>query len=256
MKVTIITATYNSDRNLQQCIDSVRLQDYKNIEHIIVDGQSSDRTLEIIQANKHNIGKFISEKDTGIYNAFNKGLKLATGDIIGFLNSDDILADAQVISKIVYAFHIEKTDVVYGNLLYKTNKDTHYEIVRYWKSNPFNFNSLKYGWMPPHPTLYCKKEVYREVGSFDEHYKIASDYDYMLRIFKNKNFQKLYLPVTLVKMTIGGVSNRSFKNIIWKSSEDLKVVRQNNIGGYWTVILKNIRKVKQFNRFRIKEQLC
>jgi glycosyltransferase len=246
MKVTIITATHNSEKSLLKCIESVKSQDYKNIEHIVVDGDSTDKTLEIIQANRHSITAYISEKDSGIYEALNKGLRLSTGDIVGFLNSDDVLADNTTISQIVTAFETTACDVLYGDLLYKSRKNGNTKTVRYWKSNDFKEESLKYGWMPPHPTLYCRKEIYDKFGFYEEKYRIASDYDYILRIFKNKGLKKLYLPLTIVKMDLGGISNNSIRNLIAKSAEDYRIIKKHRIGGFYTLIGKITRKVFQF----------
>jgi glycosyltransferase len=245
MKVSIITATFNSEKSLQKTIDSVRSQDYKNIEYIIVDGGSTDATLNIINANQAVISKFISENDNGIYDALNKGIKLSTGDIIGFLNSDDILTDKNVVSRIIQTFLTKKSDVVYGDLLYVSNFGGE-KVIRFWKSNEFNYSQLRFGWMPPHPTVYCSRKVYEQCGTYDESYKISGDYDYLLRIFKKGDLIKSYLPVTMVKMGIGGVSNSSVSNIIRKSVEDFAALRKNEIGGVYTIFCKYARKTLQF----------
>jgi glycosyltransferase len=248
MKVTIITATHNSGESLLKCIESIKSQDYKNIEHIVVDGGSTDNTLEIIKSNRNTITAYVSEKDSGIYEALNKGLRLSSGDIIGFLNSDDVLADNTTISQIVKAFETTACDVLYGDLLYKSkrNGDGNTKTIRYWRSNDFKEKSLKYGWMPPHPTLYCRKEIYDNLGFYEEKYRIASDYDYILRVFKNKHLKKLYLPITIVEMDMGGISNNSLRNIINKSSEDYQIIKKNHVGGFYTLIGKVTRKIFQF----------
>ncbi len=244
MKVSIITVTFNSQETLQDTIDSIVAQDYADIEHILVDGNSSDKTLEIIKSNS-SISKYLSEPDKGMYDALNKGIKMATGDIIGILNSDDVLASENVISKVVEFFKNNQSDVVYGDLVYISPTNNN-KSLRYWRSNTFNPSSLKNGWMPPHPTLYCKKSVYDTFGLYNENLKIASDYDFILRLFKNDKLIKSHLPTVMVKMSWGGISNRSIKNIIQKSKEDYYVIRKNKIGGFGTLILKNIRKFKQF----------
>ena len=245
MKVSIITSTFNSERSLQKTIDSVISQDYKNIEHIVVDGGSTDNTLNIISANQATISNYISENDKGIYDALNKGIKLSTGDIIGFLNSDDVLADKNVVSQIVQTFVTEKSDVVYGDLLYVSNSDGG-KSIRFWKSNKFNIKQLKFGWMPPHPTVYCRRKVYEQYGGYDETYKISGDYDYILRIFKEVDVIKSYLPITMVKMEVGGVSNNSVSNIFQKSVEDFAALRKNNVGSVFTIFCKYARKIFQF----------
>jgi len=256
MKVSIITATFNSEKSIQRTIDSVAGQDYKNIEHIIIDGGSTDMTISIIQSNSNLISTFISEKDKGIYDALNKGIKLATGDIIGFLNSDDVFTNMHVISKVANCFQVKGCDVLYGNLIYQSKDDTNRKTIRYWKSNKFHPDCLKYGWMPPHPTVYCKKEVYNQYGQYDEKFKISADYDYILRIFKEPVIKKTYLPVVMVKMDVGGISNGSAKGIFKKSREDYMAIRQNNAGGFYTIIFKNLRKIIQFNKFRNANLKC
>lgn len=256
MKVSIITATYNSERSIQRTIDSIASQDYLDIEHIIVDGGSTDNTINIIQSNQNKIAKFISEKDNGIYDALNKGIKLATGDIFGFLNSDDMFTNKHVISRIVNCFNVKKSDVVYGNLVYQSTDDSNKKTIRYWRSNVFNPGCLWYGWMPPHPTLYCKKEVYEKWGLFNDKFKISADYDFILRVFKQPTISKAFLPTIVVKMDVGGVSNKSFKNIIQKSIEDYKAIRINKIGGIITLFLKNFRKIGQFNSLKNCKVRC
>lgn len=244
MKVSIITVTYNSESSLQHTIDSVVSQNYADIEHIVVDGGSNDSTLDIIQKNT-SIAKYISEPDKGIYDAINKGIRLATGDIVGILNSDDTLAAHDSISQIVECMKSNGSDMVYGDLIYVT-LGTREKVIRHWKSNDFKLSSLRKGWMAAHPTLYCKKSVYDTYGLYNETLRIAADYDFMLRTFQRGDLKKSYLPVTLVKMSWGGESNRSVKNIIQKSKEDYLVIKQNEIGGIATLIFKNLRKFRQF----------
>lgn len=246
MKISIITITYNSAKTLQRALDSIQSQTYKDIEHIIVDGASTDGTKEIIEtyAAKHPNVQWISEPDEGIYNAINKGIRLAKGDVIGFLHSDDVLKSADSIEHIAKAFEDKDIDLVYGDLQYcKGNK-----IVRRWKSNAFNPRALKYGWMPPHPTVYCRKKVYDTVGLYDEWFRIAADYDMILRIF-SAGFKSAYLPEVLVSMETGGASNKNTIARLSKTQEDYIVLKKNHIGaGYLTVICKQLRKVKQFIR--------
>lgn len=256
MKVSIITATYNSEKSIQRAIDSVASQNYADIEHIIIDGGSTDNTLSIIKSNNGKISRIISEKDKGIYDALNKGIKIATGNIIGFLNSDDVFTNPHVISRIVNCFNIKKTDVVYGNIVYQSKDNENKKTIRYWRSNVYNPGCLKFGWMPPHPTVYCKREVYEKWGLYNDSFKISSDYEFILRIFKQPSVSKAFLPTIMVKMDVGGVSNRSIKNILLKTREDYKAIRLNNIGGFITVILKNLRKLGQFNSFKNCKLRC
>lgn len=247
MKVSIITATYNSEKTIGDCLQSVLSQDYQDIEYIIIDGASSDGTLPKVEAaqtqNKNII--CISEPDKGIYDALNKGIQKATGDIIGFLHSDDYFNSTQTISHIVAAFQNSNVDGVYGDLHYiSSESDT---IVRNWKSRPFSEKLLKEGWMPAHPTLFLKQNVYKKHGLFNLKFKIAADYDLMLRIFKDKGLSFLYLPEVVTKMRVGGASNRSLKNIWLKTREDYMAVKGNNIGSPALVVCsKNLSKIPQW----------
>ena len=246
MKISIITITYNSANSLPRTLESVQSQTYPDIEHVIVDGASKDETPKIIEsyAAKHKNVRWISEKDKGIYNALNKGIAMATGDVIGFLHSDDVLFSPQSIEQIAAAFEDPDIDVVYGDLQYCREG----KIVRRWKSNAFHPYSLKYGWMPPHPTVYVRKEVYAQVGEYDEWFRISADYDMMLRIFGGK-YKSCYLPHVLVNMEMGGTSNRNAKARLSKTQEDYIVLKKNHVGaGYLTVACKQLRKLRQFLR--------
>ncbi len=220
MKISIITATYNSSAHIAGCLASVNGQTYKNIEHIIIDGASTDNTLEIIkstipkgQANR--VTQLNSEPDHGIYDALNKGLRLATGDVIGFLHADDTFASSTIIEKIANSFsplggrspkdrggqHVfstrdDKENIIhgiYGNLLFVDSKNTN-KVVRTWQSKPFHPKNVRHGWMPPHPTLFLRKEVYEKYGLFDTTFKIAGDYDFMLRIMTDPEMNLRYPP--------------------------------------------------------------
>jgi glycosyltransferase involved in cell wall biosynthesis len=244
LKISIITATYNSYPNILSMLRNIQSQSYPNIELIIIDGGSNDGTLEEIK--KCNfVANYISEPDQGIYDALNKGLKLASGQIIGFLHSDDIFADNNIVSKIVNQYKNKKIDGVYGDLQYVNKKNTN-TIIRNWKSCNFQPSLLKKGWMPAHPTLFLKKEVYIKHGNFDLTYKISADYDFMLRVFKDNNLNFIYLPKVITKMRLGGESNRNLKNIIIKTKEDYRAMTSNKIGNWRTLFLKNYTKFKQF----------
>lgn len=247
MKVSIVTATYNSEKTIEKCMNSVLAQTYSNIEYIVIDGLSIDKTLEKVKylSEKHSNLIVVSEKDNGIYDALNKGIGMATGDIVGFVHSDDFLANTDVINKIVDVFKKNKVDGVYGNLHYVALNDTN-KIIRNWVGKSFNMSMLRQGWMPAHPTLYLKKDVYHNNGVFDLSYKIAADYDFILRIFKQEELKFYYLPSTIVKMRVGGASNRSLKNIIQKSKEDYRAIKTNKTGSWFTIILKNLSKIGQF----------
>lgn len=246
MKISIITITYNSAKTLQRALASILSQTYKDIEHIIVDGASDDGTVEIIKAyaEAHQNVRWVSEKDDGIYNALNKGIRMATGDVIGFLHSDDVLNSADSIEQIATAFESSQADVVYGDLQYcKGGK-----VVRRWKSNAFNPRALKFGWMPPHPTVYVRKEVYEQVGLYDEWFRISADYDMLLRIF-TAGYETHYIPEVMVSMETGGASNKNTKARLSKTQEDFIVLKKNHVGaGLLTVACKQLRKIRQFLR--------
>lgn len=244
MKISVITATYNSEKNIAGCLSSVYNQTYKKIEHIIIDGMSSDNTLPIIKEHQSKNLKIISEKDSGIYDALNKGIQLATGDIVGFLHSDDIFYSENTLKNIMDIFENKNIDAVYGDLVYVSQDLS--KTVRYWKAGAFSLKKLKSGWMPPHPTLFLRKSVYDKYGKFDTTFKIAADYDFILRVMSNQNLQIVYLPEVVTKMRIGGASNKSITNIIRKSREDYQALKKNQIGGLCTLFFKNISKVKQF----------
>jgi glycosyltransferase involved in cell wall biosynthesis len=244
MKISIITATYNSEKHIQGVIASIASQTYKNIEWVVVDGASKDATVNVIKENYTGELNILSEPDKGIYDALNKGLTLATGDIIGFLHSDDFFENETVIERIATQFQLNNCDGVYGDLRYVNVEDTA-KIVRYWKSNPFHSSLLKKGWMPAHPALFLKKEVYQKHGNFDTSFKIAADYDFMLRILKDEILKFHYLPEVITNMRVGGASN-TLGNIKQKMKEDLTALKKNGVGGVSTLARKNISKITQF----------
>jgi len=243
MRITIITATFNNEKTIEQTLESVKNQTYSDIEHIIIDGNSSDKTIEVIKKFEH-INKIVSEPDNGIYYALNKGLQIATGDVVGFLHADDFYANNDCLSKIAKAFTGNDVDAVYGNLQYVAFENTD-KIIRNWISNDFNPKALKKGWMPPHPTFYAKKELYNQFGDFNTKYKISADYDLMLR-FLTKNISVKFIPETIIKMRVGGISNKNIKSILNKSKEDLSAMRNNKVGGFLTLVRKNTSKISQF----------
>lgn len=245
MKVSIITIAWNSANSISDAIDSVVSQTYSNIEYIIVDGKSTDNTVEIVKSYGNKISKFVSEPDKGIYDALNKGIKMATGDIVGFMHSDDIFANDKIIEHVVEKFNQNDTDSLYGDLQYVYKDDTN-KVLRYWKSGKFTIGRLKMGWMPPHPTLYIKRWVYEKYGGFNIKMGISADYDSMLRFLGKHKISTQYLPEVMVKMRVGGASNRSIKNIIKKSREDWDSIKRNEFGNAFTLIFKNLRKVTQF----------
>jgi glycosyltransferase len=244
--ITIITAVRNNKEFIDDAINSVLTQSYPKIEYIIIDGNSTDGTSAIIKKYEKKISKYISEPDIGIFDALNKGIANSSGDVIGFLHSDDLLANDKVVEKIAYHFGSANTDVVYSDLVYVSKKNIN-KVVRYWKAGEFSSRSLKFGWMPPHPAVFARRSLYEKYGLFDTGLKIASDYDMILRLLKNNPASVFYTHEVCVKMRLGGKSNRSFKDILLKSKEDYKALRKNNFTfPAFTLFLKNVRKLNQF----------
>ncbi len=242
-KISVITVTFNSEKTIEETINSVRSQNYKPIEHIIIDGASSDNTLKIIESYSESIAFTLSEPDKGIYDALNKGLSVATGDIISFLHSDDLYAKNSTVYEVLQYFD-DDTQGIYSDLVY-TNKYDLNKVMRYWKSCNYNPSLLENGWMPPHPTLFLRRGVYEKYGYFDTSFKISADYDFMLRILKN-NIKVKYFPQVTYKMRVGGKSNRSFSNILNKSKEDFNALRKNKLKNPSIILIKkNISKIDQ-----------
>ena len=223
MKTSIITISYNSDRTIERTLISVAEQSYKNIEHIIVDGGSTDDTLTICNKFPH-LSKIISEPDKGIYDAFNKGIQLATGDIVGFLNSDDTFFNAESVNHIVRHFDSD-VECVFGSLHY-VNTSGH--IIRKWKSQPFKTGNFK-KYVPAHPTFYCRRETYNRLGGYDISYKISGDFELMLRFLEKERIASKHIPINLVKMLTGGVSNAGFKSKLTIVKEEVRALRTNGI---------------------------
>jgi glycosyltransferase len=245
MKVSIITATYNSSKTLKETLDSLNAQTYQDIEYIVIDGASSDNTLDVLKNSTTNISTLVSEPDKGIYDALNKGIELATGDIIGFLHSDDMFAYPDVIKEIVDKFQSTQCDAVYGDLEY-VSKDNISNVIRLWKSGNYHHSKLKTGWMPPHPTFYMKREKYRQYGSFNLDFKIAADYDSLLRYLHGGKVSLEYISSVFIKMRVGGASNRSLSNVILKTKEDIKALKCNQLPWVKAVLWKNLSKIPQF----------
>lgn len=245
MKVSIITVSYNAAATIRDTIESVIAQDYADIEYIIVDGLSKDNTAEIIMEYGSKISRFVSEKDRGLYDAMNKGIGLATGDIIGILNSDDFYANHQVVSKMVALFNTE-TDGAYADLLYVDPVDTS-KVVRTWKSGSYKSGAFVKGWMPPHPTFFVRKAVYEKFGVFTDQLRSAADYELMLRFIHKYNITLAYLPEVTVRMRAGGTSNASLKNRLKANKEDRMAWKMNGLKpGLFTFLRKPLSKVFQF----------
>jgi glycosyltransferase len=228
MKISIITAVYNSFNFIDNCLQSIVKQTYNDIEHIVIDGGSTDGTLDVINKYRDNIATLISEPDNGIYDAMNKGIKLARGEIIGILNSDDFYVNDTIIEKVVDTFKKYNVDSCYGDLIYVDKNDTN-KVIRYWKSSQYKYGSFKYGWHPPHPTFFVKKEVYDKYGAFDTNFEISADFELMLRFLEKYRITTIYLPEPIIKMRFGGVSNKNLKNIIIGNINCYRAFKKNSL---------------------------
>lgn len=256
MKFSIITAVFNRAVSIAQAVESVQVQTHHDVEHVVIDGGSSDGTLETLKkfsrlplrCTSQNDGAgfvLVSEPDNGIYDALNKGFALATGDVVGLLHSDDFFADERVLERVALAFADPAVDGVYGDLDYVARDDPS-RIVRRWRSGAYTRGKLSRGWMPPHPTLFLRRAVIERWGGFDTSYRIAADYDAMLRYLVKGGISLAYIPEVLVKMRLGGESNRSLVRILRKTREDYVALRSNGVGGAGALLWKNLSKVGQF----------
>lgn len=246
MKISIITATFNSAQFLTDCITSVNSQSHQDIEHIIIDGASTDDTLNLIKRIPNRITKIISEPDHGIYDAMNKGISFATGDIIGILNSDDFLASENIIELIVKKFELEKCDAIFGNIDFIASSNPA-KIIRRWKSSIFVQGSFSKGWHPPHPTFFVKREIYEKYGLFDVTLNVSADFELMLRFIEKYQIKTEYLDETIVKMRYGGESTGSLKKIIEGNRNVMKAFKKNGIDvSPFYPIIRLLPKLKQF----------
>lgn len=247
MKLSIITATFNSASTIADTLACVKNQDYPNIEHIIMDGVSKDNTLEIVKTFPH-VAKIVSEKDKGIYDAMNKGIMCATGDVIGILNSDDVYASNDVLSAVAKTFEDPSVQATYANLEFVLRDDLN-KVVRKWKAGTYSKKSFYYGWMPPHPTFFVRKEVYDKVGLFNTDLGSAADYELMLRILLKHNIPAAYINRVIIKMRVGGISTASLSNRLKANQKDKLAWKVNGLQpNFYTLYLKPIRKLGQFLR--------
>ena len=234
MKISVITVTYNSAKTVADTLISVAAQTHVD----------SDETLSIIRSHHNPKIRVISEPDRGIYDAMNKGLAKAMGEVVGFLNSDDFYADTTVLARIAEAFQDPAVDACYGDLVYVTQDNS--RVVRHWKSKPFTKDDFAKGWCPAHPTFYVRRSLQESVGLFDLSLRISGDYDFMIRCLSKPDIGVAYLPEVLVHMRTGGASNRSLWSLLDKSREDLYVLRKNKVGSWFALLCKNVRKLPQF----------
>jgi glycosyltransferase len=244
MKVSIITVSFNAAKTISATLSSVASQTYPDIEHIVVDGGSTDGTQDVVKEYQH-VAKFISEPDDGLYDAMNKGLALSTGEIVVMLNADDVYSHNGVIEKVVKCFEEQQVDSLYGDLIYVNSNNS--RIIRNWKAGHFHRNKFYQGWMVPHPTFFVKRECYHKWGHFDISLKYAADYELMLRFMFKQHISNYYLPETLVIMKIGGKSNSSLLNRYYINREDRRAWTINHLQPhFFTLILKPLRKLTQY----------
>ncbi|MDP4148465.1 MAG: glycosyltransferase family 2 protein [Bacteroidota bacterium] len=245
MKISIITATYNSAATLRDTLTCIRQQEHPDIEHILIDGGSTDDTLKIAAEFPH-LAQVVSGRDKGIYDAMNKGLSKATGDVIGILNSDDVYTGPDVLSLVAKAFADPTVMTSYADLQYVDQADLN-KVIRTWKTGPFRKKSFYYGWMPPHPTFFVRREVYDQVGLFDISLRSAADYEMMLRILVRHGMSARYIPRVIVRMRTGGMSNASFRNRLRANKEDRIAWKLNGLTPYFfTLLMKPLRKLPQY----------
>lgn len=245
MKVSVITVCYNSEASIQKTLDSVAGQSWPDIEHIVIDGASTDSTVPIVQANLQRITRFLSESDSGVYQAMNKGLNLATGDVIAFLNSDDFFSDAQVLESVVRTMQDQGLDALYGDVEY-FNAGAPDKTVRTYDSGRFSPARIAWGCMPAHPALFVRRAVYEQYGCFREDYRIAGDFEFVARIFKNGQLNSVHLDQVLVRMQTGGLSTAGWGATYLLNKEILRACKQNDISSNWLMVLsKYFFKVRE-----------
>lgn len=245
MKITVITAVFNRAATVGQAAQSVLSQTHRDVEYLVQDGGSTDGTLEVLRGIDDPRMHIVSEPDGGIYDALNRAIARATGDVVGLMHSDDFFAHERVLERVATAFADPSVDGVYGDLDYVSEADPA-RVIRHWRAGTYAPHRLRHGWMPPHPTLYLRHEVLARWGSYDTSYRIAADYEAMLRWLMKGKLRLAYLPEVMVKMRVGGASNRSFKHILRKSLEDHRALRRNGVGSFYTLAGKNLSKIKQF----------
>ncbi len=249
MLISVITATLNSSGTIDRCLESVNSQRWKELEHIIVDGASSDDTVEKIRSSPGRVTRLLSEPDQGIYDALNKGIGMAQGEVIGFLHADDQFTDPGTLERIAGAFctagEASRPDGVYGDLLFMGGKRGT-RVVRRWISAPFRRKAVGRGWMPPHPTLFLRREVYRKLGGFDASFTISGDYEFMLRVMCDPAVRLVYLPGVITLMRHGGKSTGGAGNLLTKAREDLRALSLHGFDAPLLVLAaKNLRKLPQ-----------
>ena len=245
MKISVVTAVCNGAATLPRMLDSLRAQRHGDLDHVVQDGGSTDGTLDVLRAQGLAGMALVSAADGGIYEAINAGIRRATGDVIGLLHADDVLADGTVLAQVAQVLADPAIDGVYGDLDYVARSDPS-RVIRRWRAGPIVPGALARGWMPPHPTLYLRRAVFAQAGLYDTSYRISGDYDAMLRFLTTGQVRLAYIPHVMVRMQMGGASNRNFAQMIRKSREDYRAIRAHNVGGIGTLVAKNLSKLPQF----------
>ncbi len=252
MKISVVTVSYNSAKTIADTLDSVAMQTHADVEHIVIDGASSDETLAIVRSH-HNPGiRLVSEPDKGIYDAMNKGIALASGEVIGFLNSDDFFAAPLVLEKVAEAFRDDSIDASYADLVYVSQDKS--RVVRYWKSKPFAKGDFAKGWCPAHPTFYVRRSAIERLGLFDRSYKMGVDVEFMMRYLELGQVRAVYIPHVMVRMRLGGASNQSWTNILLQNREILAALRKHGIpfSAVWFAMNKVASRLNQFIAGRVR----
>lgn len=245
MRISIVTSVFNGMPYLAAAMDSVAGQQGVEVEHVVADGGSRDGSLEYLQTAVSSVARILEGPDRGVYDALNKGFAQSSGDILGLLHADDLFARRDVLSQVAQVFQDPSVDMVYGDLLY-VQRDHPDRTVRLWRSGQFSRRRLKYGWMPPHPTVFLRRRLWDQLGPYRLDLDISADYEWLLRALTFQDLKVRYLPEVLVKMRVGGISNRSMGNLVRKSRQDLWAMRAHGVGGMASLAAKNLRKLPQF----------
>lgn len=248
VRVSVITVVRNAADTIGDTLDAVAAQKHADVEHIVVDGASTDGTLDIVRGRGAHVAQLVSERDAGLYHAMNKGLRLATGDVVGYLNADDVFAHAGVLATIAQAFEQQHADAVWGDLLY-VRPDDLTQVVRFWKSEPWRSGLVAGGWMPPHPTLYVRRERLLRLGGFDTRWRWHADFDLVVRLFADPALRGVHLPEVLVRMRTGGHTNRSIGNVLRGNRESRAILAAHRAGNGFTLLAGKLRhRLPQFFR--------
>jgi glycosyltransferase involved in cell wall biosynthesis len=246
VKISVITVCYNSAATIEDTLQSVARQTHPDVEHIVIDGGSTDGTREIIDRHRHRIAKVVSEPDRGIYDAMNKGIRLASGELVGTLNSDDIYETDQVLARVAEVMTNPALDACYGDLVY-VDRATMQRVLRYWKSKPYQSGACLRGWMPAHPTFFLRRALYERYGGYDLHFRLQSDFEMMLRLFEVHRIRTEHIPEVMVRMRMGGVSNSSIRNVVAGNLEAMRACRKHHFAvNPWFMVRKVLSRLPQF----------